>query len=90
MLKLYNVSQTIAYLDPDEKQQVSATIINSDSRPGSGPQSISLINESGLYSLVLSRSSFSLLDDDEKGASTIRNAQVNAQMSVINESSVRS
>lgn len=51
VLEIGNPRQAAAYLDEDEKQQVSPTVINSDgSARGANPW---VINESGLYSLIL-------------------------------------
>ncbi|MFA5580530.1 MAG: Bro-N domain-containing protein [Paracoccaceae bacterium] len=49
VLALSNAPQAASRLDDDEK----ATITNDDSRPGHGAQSLTIINESGLYSLTL-------------------------------------
>lgn len=48
-LEIGNPSQAASRLDDDEK----ATLINSEGRAGSGPQAFAIINESGLYSLIL-------------------------------------
>ena len=48
-LELVNAPQVASRLDEDEK----TTITNADSRVGHGPQSLTIINESGLYSLIL-------------------------------------
>lgn len=52
-LEIRNVSQALAGLDDDEKEQVSATITSNDGRPGHGAQSVLVITEPGLYSLIL-------------------------------------
>ena len=49
VLKISNPSQAASRLDEDEK----ATLTNDEGRPGSGAQSFTIINESGLYSLIL-------------------------------------
>jgi prophage antirepressor-like protein len=43
-----NVSQALSRLDGDEK-----TLISNEGSPAGGPQSLNLINEPGLYTLVL-------------------------------------
>lgn len=48
-LKISNVSDALLKLDDDEK----ATIGLTDSQAGNGAQSISIINESGMYTLIL-------------------------------------
>lgn len=48
-LEISNTPHALKRLDDDEK----ATIANSDSRHGQGAQNYNIINESGLYSLVL-------------------------------------
>ncbi|ACV62720.1 prophage antirepressor [Desulfofarcimen acetoxidans DSM 771] len=55
ILEINNSRQAISYLDVDEKQTIpsrSLTVINSDSQKG-GAQYITIINEPGLYSLIL-------------------------------------
>lgn len=47
-LGIGNVSQALSRLDADEK-----TLISNEGAPAGGPQSLNLINESGLYSLIL-------------------------------------
>ncbi|GAN61598.1 hypothetical protein ACI01nite_25090 [Acetobacter cibinongensis] len=49
VLEIANAPHAANRLDDDEK----ATIVNSDSHAGSGAQSYTIINESGLWSLVL-------------------------------------
>lgn len=49
VLEIGNPSQAASRLDEDEK----ATLINDEGRPGDGAQSFTIINESGLYSLIL-------------------------------------
>ena len=49
VLEISNISHAISRLDEDEK----TTIANNDSRPGQGAQAFLAINESGLYSLIL-------------------------------------
>jgi prophage antirepressor-like protein len=49
ILELNNVSQALSALDDDEK----TTIINSDGQAGIGAQSFLVINEPGLYSLII-------------------------------------
>jgi len=49
VLDLLNVSQAVQSLDDDEK----TTISNNDGQAGSGAQSFLVINEPGLYSLIL-------------------------------------
>lgn len=54
VLEIGNAPHAASRLDDDEK----ATIVNSDGQAGSGAQYYTIINESGLYSLILtSRSS---------------------------------
>ncbi|MDU3503765.1 MAG: Bro-N domain-containing protein, partial [Haemophilus parainfluenzae] len=48
-LKISNVSDALLKLDDDEK----ATIGLTDSQAGNGAQSISIISESGMYTLIL-------------------------------------
>lgn len=48
-LGLVNARDALLKLDDDEK----ATVGLADSQPGRGPQSLGIINESGLYTLVL-------------------------------------
>lgn len=48
-LKISNVSDALLKLDDDEK----ATIGLTDSRAGNGAQSISIVSESGMYTLIL-------------------------------------
>lgn len=48
-LKISNVSDALLKLDDDEK----ATIGLTDSQAGKGAQSISIISESGMYTLIL-------------------------------------
>lgn len=47
-LGIGNVSQALSRLDADEK-----TLISNEGAPAGGPQSLKLINEAGLYTLVL-------------------------------------
>lgn len=47
-LGIGNVSQALSRLDADEK-----TLISNEGAPAGGPQSLNLINEPGLYTLVL-------------------------------------
>jgi prophage antirepressor-like protein len=49
VLDLSNPRKAVSGLDDDEK----LTVTNSDGRAGQGAQSLNIINESGLYSLVL-------------------------------------
>ncbi len=49
VLEIGNPSQAAARLDDDEK----TTLTNDEGRPGSGAQSFTIINESGLYNLIL-------------------------------------
>ena len=49
VLEIGNAPQAASRLDGDEK----TTITTSDSRSGHGAQSLNIINESGLYSLIL-------------------------------------
>lgn len=51
VLEIGNPGQAATYLDEDEKQQVSANIITND--VASGGRDPWLINESGLYSMIL-------------------------------------
>ena len=48
-LKIANVSDALLKLDDDEKATVGLT----DSRAGNGAQSISVVSESGMYTLIL-------------------------------------
>lgn len=49
VLEIGNPSQAASRLDDDEK----STLTNNEGRAGNGPQSFTIINESGLYSLIL-------------------------------------
>ncbi|MPQ74920.1 BRO-N domain-containing protein [Acetobacter senegalensis] len=49
VLEIGNAPHAASRLDDDEK----ATIVNSDGQAGSGAQYYTIINESGLYSLIL-------------------------------------
>lgn len=53
ILGISNSRDAVGGLDDDEKQHVNATVVNPDGRPGSGPQSYGIVNEAGLYSLIL-------------------------------------
>lgn len=48
-LEISNPSQALKRLDDDERM----TLINNEGRPGSGAQEFNIINESGLYALIL-------------------------------------
>lgn len=49
VLEIGNPSQAASRLDDDEK----STLINNEGQPGKGAQEFTIINESGLYSLIL-------------------------------------
>jgi len=53
--EIANPRDALSRLDPDEKSTVGSTAVHLESAltPGIGPQSYNIINESGLYSLVL-------------------------------------
>ncbi|QGJ89774.1 antirepressor [Mycobacterium phage Superchunk] len=51
-LGIASASSALQYLDDDEKSQVSAALLTKEGG-GFGPQTYSIINESGLYSLIL-------------------------------------
>ena len=55
VLDIANPRDAMSRLDPDEKSTVGSTDgrLESTLTPGSGPQSLNIINESGLYSLIL-------------------------------------
>ncbi len=48
-LKISNVSDALLKLDDDEKTTIGLT----DSQAGNGAQSLSLVSESGMYTLIL-------------------------------------
>jgi anti-repressor protein len=50
ILGISNPSQALSYLDDDEYEMVAAALISSEARP---QDSINLVTESGLYSLIL-------------------------------------
>ena len=53
VLGLGNPTQALARLDEDEKSSIHATLITDEGRPGQGAQSFTIVNEPGLYRLVL-------------------------------------
>lgn len=53
VLGIERANDAVRRLDEDEYQQVAATTVSSVARPGAGPQTLTVVNESGLYSLVL-------------------------------------
>ena len=53
VLGLGNPTQALARLDEDEKSSIRATLINDEGRPGQGAQTFTIVNEPGLYRLVL-------------------------------------
>lgn len=54
-LDIQNTTQALAPLDDDERKKLdmSDPMFNIGSAPGKGPQSLTIINESGLYTLIL-------------------------------------
>lgn len=48
-LEIGHTPHAMSRLDEDEK----ATVVSNDSQPGRGPQSLGVVSESGLYSLIL-------------------------------------
>jgi prophage antirepressor-like protein len=54
VLGLGNPTQALARLDEDEKSSIRATLITDEGRAGQGAQSFTIVNEPGLYRLVLS------------------------------------
>jgi prophage antirepressor-like protein len=53
VLGIERAADAVRRLDEDEYQQVAATTVSTAARPGVGPQTLTVVNESGLYSLVL-------------------------------------
>ena len=52
-LGITHQAQSTRYLDEEEKMQVSPTVFTKHSRAGAGAQSYLLINESGLYTVLI-------------------------------------
>jgi prophage antirepressor-like protein len=53
VLGIARAADAVQRLDEGEYQQVAATTVSSAARPGVGAQSLTVVSESGLYSLVL-------------------------------------